>query len=751
MSSWKRRRIGAVRSRLVLTFLFAVLISNIAFAQDGTWAFDYPADGLRAGAMLDLRSLNESVAGSHGFLGKTADGRFVFADGTPARFWCVNAEYRLPLETLRTQARFLAKIGVNMVRLHTAIDAKEPGAAITDVDEKELDFIWRAVAANREQGIYTTISPYWANGGFLGGPDWGIDGYPAKSDLWGLLFFNPQLQEGYRAWVKALYTRVNPYTGVALAHDPAVGIIQIQNEDSLLFWTFDGIKPPQKKILGKMFGDWAIKKYGSFDQAFTAWQEASVPQDDLAAGELGFMGLWNVGQSLPAGQAARMDDQLEFMATTQRDFYAGLEEYYRKDLGCEQLINACNWITANPVRLNDLERWTYSPTDVMAVNHYYTGGVHLGANTGWRIDPGDFFEDQSALTHPRQLPTNLKQIVGWPMMVTESTWVSPLEYQAEGPFLMAAYQSLTGVAAYYWFAVSDPEYGNPYATFLNIRGQHPMFKWSCSVPGIEGNFPAAALLYRRGYLKQGEPIVREGRTPEELFTRSIPAIAEDPTFDPNRNSGEKAGVSNVPHGVNPLAFLVGPVQETFGKYSLRVGDVSHYIDANQKIVRSDTGELTLNWGDGVCVMDAPMAQGVCGFLATGGGKWDLSTVSIESENDYASVIIVAMDDLPLTESRKILVQVGTMVHPTDWQTQDATRRSKDGKEIYVGKEIVNTGRLPWRVADADMTIRVKNPWVKTATLLDAAGFAVRDVSMETGGGEVKVRLPAETMYLILGG
>ena len=34
-------------------------------------------------------------------------------------------------------------------------------------------------------------------------------------------------------------------------------------------------------------------------------------------------------------------------------------------------------------------------------------------------------------------------------------------------------------------------------------------------------------------------------------------------------------------------------------------------------------------------------------------------VEIESGNDYATVLVVAMDDKPLASSSKILVQVGT--------------------------------------------------------------------------------------------
>ena len=148
---------------------------------------------------------------------------------------------------------------------------------------------------------------------------------------------------------------------------------------------------------------------------------------------------------------------------------------------------------------------------MVAVNKYYNGGVHLGDNNGWRIDPGHHFTNQSALLDPRDLPTNLKQVVGHPTIITESSWVAPLGYQSEGPFLMAAYQSLTGVNTFYWFSADTPEYQTDLGfSFLTIAGSHPLTKWSASVPEIMGEFPACALMYRKGYIKQGAPVVQRG-------------------------------------------------------------------------------------------------------------------------------------------------------------------------------------------------------------------------------------------------
>ena len=178
----------------------------------GTWAFNYPHHGPSARPLLDLRYLNEKEAGQSGFVQLTRDGNgFALGDGTPVRFWAVGSGiYMQSPGDMAQHVRFLARIGVNLVRLHTQLTPKQQGSRVTDVDTKEIDGIWRFVAAAKKEGIYTIISPYWAAGCAVDG--WGIEGYSGTTELWGLLFFNEALQRRYKEWVRALYTRPNPHT-----------------------------------------------------------------------------------------------------------------------------------------------------------------------------------------------------------------------------------------------------------------------------------------------------------------------------------------------------------------------------------------------------------------------------------------------------------------------------------------------------------------------------------------------------------
>ena len=81
-----------------------------------TWAFSPGIDTFSPEALLDLRSLNERVAGEHGYITVTPSGDFATGDGKPIRFWAVN-EYVQEQDNdamLAHKARWLAKRGVNM-------------------------------------------------------------------------------------------------------------------------------------------------------------------------------------------------------------------------------------------------------------------------------------------------------------------------------------------------------------------------------------------------------------------------------------------------------------------------------------------------------------------------------------------------------------------------------------------------------------------------------------------------------------
>ena len=698
--------------------------------------------------MLDLRSLNEKEAGERGYIGVDKNGDFVRGDGQSIKFWAVNTmvgrekpwvarpRWTQTEPSLDSHARFLAKRGVNLARFHAQI-APNDKQSINDVNQGDIDWIWRGVASMKKQGIYSVVSPYWTVPAKIP-VSWGVAGGAQES--FGLLYFDPTLQQAYKGWLKKLLAEKNPYTGITLAKDPAMAVFQIQNEDSLLFWTFNAIKGAQKDNLMRKFYGFLVKKYGNDAAVKKAWQNVSQPTD--AQGKYDLLNLWELTQPRTGGMSVRLSDQLEFLSRTMYDFNADIQRYLREELGCKALINAGNWRTADMVRLNDAERWSYTANDVDAVNRY-TGGIHKGPNEGWSVDPGDKYTSTSILTNPKEFPINIKQTVGRPMMVTESMWVMPCANMVEAPFLVSAYSALNGLDAYFWFATTEEQWTPPQSANGYKDGQ---MKWFYGSPDVLGAFPATAYMYRKGLIQRGAPVVGEVRGLQDIWNRRTPIIAEESGYDPNRDSGDIAPTSNVKAGVDPMAFLLGPVQVQYDVKGESFASTKGW-DKATRTATSNTGQLAMNYGDGICTLDTPMAQG---FAAQSNGRRLIKTANVTSlmTASMGSLVVVALDDKPIASSSKILVQFTTKARPKGWK-EKATKIKIEGQPDVDGWEITDIGKAPWVLENPGLNVTVSNSNLKKATVLDSNLVASGSVNLTKTEKGVRFDFPVGTLYVVL--
>jgi hypothetical protein len=737
-------RIAALCMMLASMASAVLAAGETTLDETNSWAFKPSPDAFTDQALLDLRSLNEPTSGQSGFIRLSDDGMdFVRGDGEPIRFWGVasNPNVRWSPAQIDAHFRFLAKRGVNFVRMHCHVADESDGAEITDIDEKERDTIWRYAAAAKRNGIYLLISPYWYHRKIPA--SWELEGYTAGDMPVGSLYVCSRYQDAYKTWLRKLYLPKNPYTGLALKDDPTLAICKFKNEDGLLWYTFDKIAQPHKRTLREMYRDWLAKKYGSIDAARAAWKGARTPENDWADGLPAFYTTWLLTQPQQGPTAKRMADELAFRAHVQRSWYADIHRFHKEELGVKQLTTPNSWRSADPNVLGDLERWTYTPCDVVTDNRY-TGGLHQGPRRIYMISPGDRLVNWSMTRRPLELPCNVKQVVGRPFVLTETAWSNPNLYQSEGPLMTSAYMSLTGVDTACWFHPSAPQWDDdPRFPF----GPKDWKKWSGSVPMQMDMFPAAALAFRKRMIARGEIAVRETRTPEQLFAREDPVIAESQLFDPLQDEKDlRSGQGDVDR-VSRLAFLVGPVQVEFGRQAdVKVEDLSEFVDPSAGTVASNTGQLRLDYRRGLFTVDAPKTQGAAGFLARVGAV-ALTDLTIRSENDYATVQAVAMDDRPLRRSRKVLVQVGTVTRLTGFQTEPASLTHQE--RTVEGLRIVRIGKPPLRIANTRVRIELANENVTRATLLDHNGYAAGCVKLRRDGKAVTLDLPQRSVYVLL--
>src|SRR5262249_38169857 len=111
----------------------------------------------------------------------------------------------------------------------------------------------------------------------------------------------------------------------------------------------------------------------------------------------------------------------------------------------------------------------------------------------------------------------------------------------------------------------------------------------------------------------------------------------------------------------------------------------------------------------------------------------------------------SLDEKPLAESSKVLVQVGTRARPSGWVEHAETFPGADGKTTYQGKKVDDTGKMPWLIAEAKLKLAVKNGKLKTATTLDLNGKPRGDAKAMQEKGFLTFTFPGDAMYVVLRG
>ncbi len=708
-------------------------------AAEGWFAYEPVEAVAGAESLLDLRPLNETEAGVHGFVGRKGKD-FVLGDGTPVRFWGVNAGPNVVdqgHDLVDLLAGRLARFGVNAVRYHGPIfDASgDPARA----DAARLDNVFYLVAALRRQGIYKNLSvyfPLW----FPVRPDYGIEGYADSGDRipFALLYFDKRMQEIHRAWLRQLLTTRNPYTGRTLARETAVASVEIVNEDSLFFWTFTRKNVPEVhwRRLEGLFGAWLVRRHGSIEKALAAWGGAGMPEDSPREGRAGIHEAWHM-TSAAINQAddakrRRISDQVRFLTELQRGYYEQTVDYIKKELGYGGLVSCSNWQVSDPATLDALERYTYTAGDLID-RHGYFGGEHEGQGAAWSVGVGHTWKDAAAVSAPAGLPLQFLQTGDLPHTITEIGWPSPNRYRADCTLLAAAYGALQGLDGLYWFAVGD-----------NSLCDTGMNKFAVGVPTVYGSFPAAALAYRRGDIAEAEEVAGWTLRLDDLYAMAGGAAAA-PALDALRAADVPRDAKQPGHEgrVDPAWFYIGRLVRRFGdKPSAQVRPgLESLMDPAGGRMRSVTGQL--DWRVGMAVtVDTPRAAAVAGFLAKA-GETSLAggRVRIVSGNEYGAVWVIALDGRPLAESARILVQAVTEEQPFGFASD--------------GGRITNLGGWPQNVRRIDVTVMFGGDLAKPCRVvtLDENGFVrhsdARQPEESSQGAVLTVKPASDTLYTVI--
>ncbi|MDX2108722.1 MAG: Ig domain-containing protein [Verrucomicrobiota bacterium] len=736
----------------IIGVLSLALLSNLAeqSAIAATYTWNTLEDTYGASDM-DLRSMNETVAGQSGWI-TIKDGHFYTGDDKPIRFWGVTNYATLTLEQHKEKARFLAKRGVNLCRTWKSVfDNTAP--TMDSVNMDIVSDIQRAVYANKREGIYTEISHFFILG-FKIQASWGVDGYTKEwitanktgagsREPFGLLYFDDTFKSAVKRWIEVILTTPNPYENDkhALKDDTSIALLEIINEDSMFFYTFDPTQypPEQQKKLYKLFGNFLVNKYGSLNAALTSWKGTALANDDLANGIMvvqNASAMSGLGNTTPA--SLRINDQVDFLGKLQHDFYAEMTAYIRS-LGYGGPVTGSNWRTSDYRTLQDLEYYTYTGAGVMD-SHSYFDPYQYNNPGGDFAGVGDSYYGVPVVQNPRRCPTAIKTVEGFPSIVSENTWVNPTNLSVEAPLVVATFAKLRSIDGWIWFGMNEPKWSASYDT------------WPIAKPSILGQFPGAAMIYRRGDVASASTLVREGRTYGTIVSRKTNSIRSTFGWDITRDPAKVFNYNPITQqgDIDPAAMLVGGVDMAFDDDSLYVSEqLSELIDNTNKTLTSATHEVVLDYNKQILTINTPRSQAAVGYLRNQGGDIVLDDIIIRAGPTFTfgSILVTALDGMPLSQSTKLLIQAGTQDNLTGFASTPANVNG------YSGETIQSVGNAPWVCNQVDARVLLRKRLLSEVVSIkpmNANGYpSGAPIAAATTTPGTRITLPTDALYTIV--
>jgi hypothetical protein len=546
----------------------------------------------------------EKPAGKHGFL-KTQGEKFIFEDGTEVRFWGTNfnsAQLFPSHEHSEKVAKRLAKIGVNLVRLHQ-MDAEwstsnifqftkgDNKADTQSFDPKSMDRLDYLIHCLKQEGIYVymdllTYRRFKTGDGVEAADRLGDAAKPYST-------YNKRLIELQKKFNHDLWSHINPYTKLAYKDDPAIALAGVTNENSL-FLQKVMIEPYRTELEG-YYRKWAKDK------------KVKIKEDKIEF-----------------NQSDRTIQQ--FLIEVQKKYFIEIIDHIRA-IGVKIPVTG----------INNTINFAYLSTNQVADfddTHAYWYDFAL-----WR-DGSRRFQNNSMTGSVKNLLTDLalNKVAGRPLFISEWDHAWPNEWRAESSLLVAAvgaFQSWNGFAIHtYRYSLDEnvdmigkPITSNAIGNSYYRGGSFDTF----NDPAKFGLFYHAALIFRRGDIKPATKIVSVKT--DNLYTSQ--------TSKSLQLTPEKHRVEMILPGMTAKGDLVVDPDKTI-------------VDVKSGEVLSDSKELYRNLNKKIGWIDSPNTKAVYGFVGKE-GELVLTDLKINAKTDFATIAISTLTDEPIKSSTNMLL------------------------------------------------------------------------------------------------
>jgi hypothetical protein len=613
---------------------------------------------LRTDSDADVRFLLSAPAGKQGFI-TAAGGHLVTPDGKRFRMWGVNmtgwtvGSALLPSKhDTEIAARSLAQLGINCVRFQfldlTKQQQRSPGNApityspsgLLDgnadtsqvMDRDQFDRFDYLVSQLKANGIYVDLN---LNVGRRYKKGDNVHDYDLIGVAKAITQFDPRLIELEKDYARQLLTHLNPYTKTEYRSEPAIAIVEIVNENSVLeFWQrnwFRGklvhgapafqldLTPYHKALLTGLYNGWLKKTY--------------------SAAELGHLrSLAGVRADEPFPLTQRQDfsntpkeifyAEAGFYTHVETSFLEEMRSYLKQTLEVKSLIIGTNdhtyFIPGMP-----LLRST-SRLDIVDAHVYWQHPAITGRrNTPMVNDP----------LHSMAVKLTRSTVANKPFTVSEVNEPFPNDYQAEMIPILAAYgafQDWDGIFIYTF----EPKVSGSWEAAV---GDH--FDLA-EDPVKIAQMPVGALLFLRHDVEAARKTIERSYSTEQINESLRLPESESPYYTPGF----------------PLSL---PLEHGSRIRCLDCEPTERFQDEPENPIRSDTGQLAW-WRSesmgGLVTIDTDKTTALVGFVRDNGEG--TSHLAADVQNKFCALTVSSLDTRPISQASLLLVTATGRVENT---------------------------------------------------------------------------------------
>ena len=700
-------------------------------------------------SLVDFSYLLSPPAGKNGKVYTGADGHFYFTKTNQrVRFWGVTvaaSNIDVPKTRIKEAVDAMAHAGINMLRLHeidnrggeqynlvrrNIIDESFPNNKDSRHFDKEYrDRVDYWIKCAKDQGIYVylVVRGYRT---FREG-----DGVPNADQLdrsaKPYAFFNRRLIDLQKEYAdEFLIKHINPYTGIANGLDPAVALIEIENEDSLFFdpTRWNKLVEPYRTELQGYFNDYLVRKYKTTDALKKAWTNnkgecALSAEESLEAKNvlLPDMPMYSV-TDIPEMEIKdvkraplRCDDGSRFGVELQRKYFKEMRDFIRSK-GCTVPMCAVVHSGVKPDTYSTAEELDFTAENCYLDHPSFMPGAawvgmasfqnknYINANDRWGMMP---------------FMTGYKW-AGKPLVCREWATCWPNRYRVSSILEIASYSLLQDFDAMIYFC---------YDTFGNNK-MNETFGLQ-SDPTRWGMFGYGSRLFIQGDVAPAKKLIEVGYTDKDLYTwggdnSSLGLLSwtyrmQNTMIDPLH--APKADIQ-IP--------IMRAVAARDGKYPKTDAQVFEEIQGKHTTswIVSSGGQLSRDTVKGFALIDTPTFQCIQGELEIQ-QPYETGNVKLYSSSSVGSLVVASLDGKPISKSNHYSLKMATVSVNRGERLDVVTTAQHDAKHL-----LVNLGAPPVQT--------MAKPVDKPAQVY-INGNLLAEVYLENGTWEIEVN--KESRYI----